>query len=222
MKTPDAVTATRAVFSRGEEYFKTEQQRRVEEEASSAGSLAIGAHASPELLALKEERLLLLQSWRDFERTYGDAASLSAVQSRLPQQLKKRRPVYVGGEAAGAEEYYDYVFPEESLKSAAAGGSRFMEMAKNWKRQQEMKQAAEQARLEAEVEREEAEMQRQREEEDKQVQRMNEGEIQLDEEDEDGDAQIATEGSAAAAAAAAPASAASAAASEDQPGAMEE
>lgn len=221
LKTADAVATTRAVFSRGEDHFKTTQQRLVEEEASNAGSLAIGAHASAELLGLKEERLLLLQSWRDFERTFGDAASLQAVQSRLPQQLKKRRPVYVGGEAAGAEEYYDYVFPEESAKAAAAGGSRFMEMAKNWKRQQELKQAGEQARLEAEVEREEQEMQRQRQEEDRQIQQMNEGEIQLDEdEDADGDAQIATaEGSSAA-----PTSAASAAAAagDDQPGAMEE
>lgn len=124
--------AARAIFARGEEFFKASQQRIVEEEASNVGAQAIGAHASPVLLQLKEERLLLLQSWRDFERTFGDSSSLAAVNQKLPQQLKKRRAVYVDGEVAGQEEYFDYVYPEESAKNAAAGGTKFMEMAKMW------------------------------------------------------------------------------------------
>jgi len=218
--------AARDIFAKGEEYFKAAQQRMYEEEASNAGmhaagGMPLGAHASPALLALKEERLLLLQSWRDFERTYGDAASLQSVTARLPQQLKKRRPVYVMGPdgemvpGAGVEDYYDYTYPEESARAAAGGGaSKFMEMAKMWKRQQEAQQAAEQARLEAELDAEER-AERQRGEEDGDNKRMQEGgsgEIDIDEDEGDDDGPGA----------AAPAAAAPAASADDGVQAMEQ
>lgn len=225
-----ALDRARDIFAKGEEHFKATMQRIVEEEASSAGpagmGVGMGVHASPLLLQIKEERLLLLQSWRDLERTYGDATTLAAINAKLPQQLKKRRAVYVSGvdgEATGGagyeevrrahrahrhcqarvrcghsstiasscfltyasapllfvcfasrHQYYDYVYPEESAKAAAAGGTKFMEMAKNWKRQQEMKQAAEQARLEAEVAAEEKQIEEQRNQEEIDIENMEE------------------------------------------------
>lgn len=87
-------------------------------------------------------------------------------------------------------QYYDYVYPEESAKAAAAGGTKFMEMAKMWKRQQEMKQAAEQARLEAEVAAEERQIEEQR----------NQEEIDIENMEEEGEGEGETGGDAAAAA----------------------
>ena len=42
---------------------------------------------------LKEERLLLLEAWREVEKTQGDAKGLAAVESKVPQKLKKKRMV---------------------------------------------------------------------------------------------------------------------------------
>lgn len=185
----------REVFARAEDFFKSSQATLADAERAAAGPSGAGAPPSAPLLALKEERLLLLQSWRDFERTYAGPTEVAAVSAKLPQQLKKRKPILAIGAAddeppVGYEEYYDYIFPEESAKTAASG-LQLMERAKMWsqharmrahkhvggsefkrrvalyrpthflllllscslrlfsERQQEMKQAAEQARLEA-------------------------------------------------------------------------
>ncbi|KAJ3341081.1 Crooked neck-like protein 1 [Gonapodya sp. JEL0774] len=92
---------------------------------------------------LKEERVVLMESWKDFERTYGDAESLSKIESRMPKVVKKRRRV----EETGAwEEYMDYVFPEDEAEQKPA--LKLLQMAKPvflptqahlWKRQQQQK-----------------------------------------------------------------------------------
>lgn len=40
---------------------------------------------------VKEERLLLLESWRDFEGEFGGDATLERVGKLLPEKVKKRR-----------------------------------------------------------------------------------------------------------------------------------
>lgn len=131
----------RAVFEKAEAYFKQSQATMADAERSAAvgvggGGFGLSAAPSALLLSLKEDRLALLQSWRDFERTHGDASHIQSVTAKLPQQLKKRKPIITtdaSGEevTAGYEEYYDYIFPEESAKTAASG-MQLMERAKMW------------------------------------------------------------------------------------------
>ncbi|KAK2811019.1 hypothetical protein Q5P01_000291, partial [Channa striata] len=61
----------------------------------------------------KEERLLLLESWRDFEKEFGADST--------------RR------ESGSWEEYYDYIFPEDAANQP---NLKLLAMAKMWKRQQ--------------------------------------------------------------------------------------
>jgi crooked neck len=95
----------REVFSQAEEYFK------------ETGD--------------KESRLIILESWREFEKTFGDDTSLSLVDRRLPQRITRKRPI-IGedGEEAGTEEYFEYIFPEESQP---AKGLAILQAAKRWK-----------------------------------------------------------------------------------------
>lgn len=39
----------------------------------------------------KEERLMLLESWRDFEREFGSDGTMERVRKLLPEKVKKRR-----------------------------------------------------------------------------------------------------------------------------------
>lgn len=39
----------------------------------------------------KEERLMLLESWRDFEREFGSDGTRERVRKLLPEKVKKRR-----------------------------------------------------------------------------------------------------------------------------------
>jgi crooked neck len=79
---------------------------------------------------LKEERLLLLEAWRDTEAAAlasadadnSNAASsredLDAVEAKFPRKIKMRRPVLAedGVTELGSEEYFDYVFPDDEKK----------------------------------------------------------------------------------------------------------
>lgn len=81
-----------------------------------------------------EERVLLLESWRDFEKESGDRASLEKVQKKLPRRVKKRRKVYrEDGSDAGWEEYWDYVFPDDA---AAAPSLKLLQFAHMWKQKE--------------------------------------------------------------------------------------
>lgn len=95
----------RAVFQKGDDYFKTAR--------------------------LKEERLLLIESWRDFEKNFGGAEEVATVTALLPKRIRKKRQVTADdGSNAGWEEYYDYVFPDEADKNA---NLKILEMAQKWK-----------------------------------------------------------------------------------------
>eukprot|EP00058_Branchiostoma_floridae_P021154 XP_002606644.1 hypothetical protein BRAFLDRAFT_57911 [Branchiostoma floridae] len=83
----------------------------------------------------KEERLMLLEAWRDVEEEAGTAESLEKVNKLMPKRVKKRRKVQTeDGMDAGWEEYYDYIFPEDEANQP---NLKLLAMAKRWKEQKE-------------------------------------------------------------------------------------
>ena len=90
----------------------------------------------------KEEALMLLEAWRDFERGIlaarpqdsQAAESLKQVEEKLPRRVKKKRPIVLedGSRPGGMEEYYDYIFPDEDKTKAPM---KLLEAAYRWKRQ---------------------------------------------------------------------------------------
>jgi len=85
----------------------------------------------------KEERVLLLDAWRVFEKAKGDAASITEVENKMPRRVKRKR-IRVDentGQELGWEEYFDYHFPDD--EGAAAGNLKILEMAAKWKKKQD-------------------------------------------------------------------------------------
>eukprot|EP00310_Coccolithus_braarudii_P026009 CAMPEP_0183337974 /NCGR_PEP_ID=MMETSP0164_2-20130417/5431_1 /TAXON_ID=221442 /ORGANISM="Coccolithus pelagicus ssp braarudi, Strain PLY182g" /LENGTH=743 /DNA_ID=CAMNT_0025507747 /DNA_START=8 /DNA_END=2237 /DNA_ORIENTATION=- len=81
----------------------------------------------------KEERVLVLEAWRVMLDEVGDRGDAAELAARMPKRVKRKRQVVTDdGEAAGWEEYYDYIFPEEEAK---APNLKILEMANKWKRQ---------------------------------------------------------------------------------------
>ncbi|CAN8000670.1 unnamed protein product [Ixodes hexagonus] len=98
----------------------------------------------------KEERLMLLESWSEFEAHHGDEQSQEAVAKQMPKKVKKRRKI-VGedGTEAGWEEYFDYIFPTDE---AAKPHLKLLEIAKRWKKQQQNTDEDDQEQMEQEQE----------------------------------------------------------------------
>lgn len=92
--------------------------------------------------AEKEERLMLLESWCEFEASHGDEQTQEAVTKQMPKKVKKRRKI-VGedGSEAGWEEYFDYIFPTDET---AQPHLKLLEIAKKWKRQQQQQTGGDQ------------------------------------------------------------------------------
>ena len=86
--------------------------------------------------ALKEERVLLLESWRGFERQFVSAEQVARVTQQLPKRIKKKRAL-AGTE--GWEEYYDYIFPDEAK---AAGTLKLLQNVQAWKKRKLATQGA--------------------------------------------------------------------------------
>ncbi|XP_048448554.1 crooked neck-like protein 1, partial [Rhincodon typus] len=81
----------------------------------------------------KEERLIFLESWRDFEAEFGTESSQERVRKLMPGRVKKRRKLQAeDGTDAGWEEYYDYIFPEDAANQP---NLKLLAMAKLWKKQ---------------------------------------------------------------------------------------
>lgn len=82
----------------------------------------------------KEERLMLLEAWKEFEMEYGDDKAIENVEKQIPKKVKKRRKIQTeDGSDAGWEEYFDYIFPSDE---AAQPHLKLLEMAKMWKKTQ--------------------------------------------------------------------------------------
>ncbi|KAG7565251.1 HAT (Half-A-TPR) repeat [Arabidopsis suecica] len=80
---------------------------------------------------LKEERAKLLEDWLNMEASFGMPGDVSAVQSKLPKKLKKRKPITREDGETEYEEYIDYLFPEESQTM----NLKILEAAHKWKKQ---------------------------------------------------------------------------------------
>lgn len=94
------------------------------------------AHDQMKDAGMKEERVLLLDAWRVFEKTKGDAQSLAKVDSMLPRRVKRKRMATdENGVELGWEEYFDYHFPNDD--NANAGNLKILEMAAKWKQAQQ-------------------------------------------------------------------------------------
>nr|CAJ38789.1 crooked neck protein [Platynereis dumerilii] len=79
----------------------------------------------------KEETVMLIEAWREFENEYGDEESQASVQKKMPDKVKRRRKVIAeDGSEAGWEEYYDYIFPDDQ---GAQPNLKLLAMAKKWK-----------------------------------------------------------------------------------------
>ena len=88
----------------------------LESEEALAEARAIYEQADKELKKSedKSERLLLLESWVQFEQTHGTAATVRSIQAKLPKKLKKKREILRDdGTNEGWEEYFEYVYPDE-------------------------------------------------------------------------------------------------------------
>lgn len=83
----------------------------------------------------RDSRVLLLESWRDFEKENGDDESHEKVLRKMPRRVKKRQKIVSeSGDTEGWEEIFDYIFPEDEL---AKPNLKLLAAAKNWKKTQE-------------------------------------------------------------------------------------
>uniref|UniRef100_A0A8U8CDT5 Pre-mRNA-splicing factor Syf1-like N-terminal HAT-repeats domain-containing protein n=1 Tax=Geospiza parvula TaxID=87175 RepID=A0A8U8CDT5_GEOPR len=86
----------------------------------------------------KEERVVLLESWRSFKDEFGTPATKERIDKLMPEKIKKRRKLQAeDGSDAGWEEYCDYIFPEDT-----ANQLKLLAMAKLWEKQQQESKAA--------------------------------------------------------------------------------
>merc|ERR1712226_1124364 len=69
-----------------------------------------------------EDRVLLLDAWRVFEKAKGDSTSVAAVEAKMPRRVKRKRMRTddTSGAKLGWEEYFDYHFPDDD---GAAGSN---------------------------------------------------------------------------------------------------
>ncbi|SJX62897.1 probable protein CCN1-putative cell cycle control protein [Sporisorium reilianum f. sp. reilianum] len=109
---------------------------------SSARAIFQRAYDSLKARALKDERVLLLESWKTFERQHGTSATLSDVEAKFPRVVKKRRPLADGADDGAMEEYYDLVFPDDEDKGK--GAFKLLQMAHAWRAAQAAKEQAQQ------------------------------------------------------------------------------
>jgi len=90
---------------------------------------------------LKEERVMLLEAWRTFEKRVGSGEeAVEAITQKMPRRVKRKRAITTDdGSSAGMEEYYDYIFPEEDQD---APNLKILEAAYKWKRMKMEQEAA--------------------------------------------------------------------------------
>ncbi|CAO3675909.1 unnamed protein product [Rhizopus stolonifer] len=80
---------------------------------------------------LKDERVILLEAWKDFEENYGTDESREVVQKKMPKVVKKRRQAKDSTEDNIVwEEYFDYIFPDDQVQNRSL---KILQMAQAWK-----------------------------------------------------------------------------------------
>ncbi|XP_029196374.1 crooked neck-like protein 1 [Acropora millepora] len=87
----------------------------------------------------KEERVMLLEAWKEFESEHGDETTQEKIKKKMPRRVKKRRKIQTDdGSDAGWEEFYDYIFPDDE---ANMPNFKLLQMARLWKKQNEQQQS---------------------------------------------------------------------------------
>lgn len=78
----------------------------------------------------KEQRVRLLEAWKEFEQDYGDPDSQRDVMKLQPQKVIRSRRL--GDERSGWEEYVEYSFPDTDLEKP---NQKLLNMAARWAEQ---------------------------------------------------------------------------------------
>jgi Suppressor of forked protein (Suf). len=78
----------------------------------------------------KDERLVILEAWKSYEITHGTKESQEKVEAKLPTIVRRKRTV-----EGVEEEYVDYIYPEDEVKTA--GLNKFLENARKWNKNRE-------------------------------------------------------------------------------------
>lgn len=103
----EAIARARKIFQRASNVYKVEQ--------------------------LKDERVLLLDSWASFEESFGDEKSQKAVADMRPRTVKRRRRDAEGN----FEEYLDMIFPDDEEESKDKQTFNLLKAAHEWKKRNE-------------------------------------------------------------------------------------
>ncbi|ORZ34023.1 hypothetical protein BCR44DRAFT_1436963 [Catenaria anguillulae PL171] len=115
---------------------RAEQFDSVQERATRARAIFQRGYKALKEQGLNEERLLLLQSWQQFEREFGAVQDLTAVTKMFPKVTTRRRRV---GETGGVseqqqphmtEEYLEYAWPDDEVQKPSL---KLLEKAHAWK-----------------------------------------------------------------------------------------
>lgn len=98
----------------------------------------------------KEQRIMLLEAWKDFEERVGSESSLERVENLMPRRVTKRKQVTASdGVTTRWEECIDYIFPDDE---AAKPSLMLLAKAKEWmkkKQEAESMKTDEEPKLEA-------------------------------------------------------------------------
>ena len=130
----------------GEDNSRILRARKVYEEANQKLREAANDVIEGQEAQAKEFRLMLLETWRDFEHENEDEEGIKKVAGLMPKRVKKRRKIEQdedapgGSDAGGWEEYFDYIFPEDE---SSKPNLKLLAMAKMWKKQKETVQEPE-------------------------------------------------------------------------------
>ncbi|KAF8474834.1 hypothetical protein BDZ91DRAFT_280904 [Kalaharituber pfeilii] len=114
-----------------EEETDMEVEKPVSEEAKArARKVFERAHKCMKDKDLKEDRVLLLNTWKSFEATHGTEEDVKKLEAQMPKRVKKRRKLDDGT----FEEYMDYLFPADEQQNAQL--TKLLEAAHKWKQSQ--------------------------------------------------------------------------------------
>ncbi|KAI8143547.1 hypothetical protein BJV82DRAFT_713228 [Fennellomyces sp. T-0311] len=83
-----------------------------------ARKIFVDAYDSLKKKDLKDERVLLLEAWKDFEDNNGSDEEQKVVQDKMPKVVRKRRKAADSTDDNVIwEEYFDYIFPDDQVQS---------------------------------------------------------------------------------------------------------
>jgi crooked neck len=105
------------------------------EQTAAARKVFERAYSSLKQQRLVNERLLLLEAWKELETCCGLEEDAARVEKMFPKKIKKKRKIDSVDGTEEFEEFVDFVFPDEA--AGEAPHSKLLELAHKWKREQE-------------------------------------------------------------------------------------